>query len=105
MGIASDRMTGKLYLVVLVVVILVALCGPLFEIIDQWDQSPQGGDDIQFTIFAVVACIGAALASVGLVFVLFSRWRRAFDVSAIVKFLPPPAPAVLYTSSPGNLRI
>jgi hypothetical protein len=60
---------------VLLLLVIVSVCGPLFETVDHWDRFLQGGSDIVLSILGlgivlglVLVCIRALLA---VTFVLF----------------------------------
>lgn len=50
-------MRGRLLLIVLVVLLSIAVCGPLFERVDHWDHFPQYPNDIVITLTVLVACV------------------------------------------------
>jgi len=52
-------MRCRFVLIVLVLLLGIVVCGPLFETVDHWDHFPQHQDDLVLTLTVVVAFFGA----------------------------------------------
>ena len=103
-------MRTRLVQLAVVLLLVVYLCAPLFELVDHWDHFPQSGHDIVLTILGVALCLGIALtlmrtgfrviatklASCGLLVAASSSTDTFIFLSAV------PAPL---SSSPPALRI
>ena len=43
-------------------ILLICLICPIVEMFDQWDHTPQNGNDTEYTFVVLAVCAGAALA-------------------------------------------
>ena len=108
-GVYNRSVRERLIQVALVFLILVSLCGPVFEMFDHWDKFLQGGSDIVLTLLALGICLGLVLSLfrsiVDALFVSAQRLAIQFAHIAIAyarDFLPTPAS---FQSPPSALRI
>lgn len=98
----------------LVLLLLVHLCGPLFETVDHWDGFAQGGDDFVLSVLGVIVGFGLTLFLASFlrwVFVVPANWREKAGLPSLAAlcqaaflFLEADRP-VPFTSPPLPLRI
>jgi hypothetical protein len=86
-------MRRTLLLIVLVLLVGIAVSGPLFETVDHWDHFPQ--DDILLTGTILAVCLGTWLLGKPLVVALTSRFTKKIMVPVLH-----PSEILLYTIPP-----
>jgi hypothetical protein len=69
-------MRRGLLLIVLVLLVGIAIYGPLFERVDHWDHFPQQPDDIVLTVTILAVCLGTWLLATPVAIASASRFTE-----------------------------
>lgn len=88
----------RLIQVVLLLLLLVLLCGPLFETVDHWDHFAQGGNDLVLNALGVVVGFGLSVLVSFLLRLIFRPAFASFRLSLVA--LPQIANAFLGSIQP-----
>ncbi len=67
----------------IVLIVTVVLCAPVFEHYDRWDGFPSSGNDIVLTLVAALICFAAGLVVVRIVRTTNSETTASINVARI----------------------